>query len=114
LAVLVQCSLDGDVARGGAAVDADDAEHDLFRVADEVAAQPGLRLAGVMAVAPLDWAPGRAFSRLATVAHRLRTAYPAATIVSAGMSGDLEEAVAHGATHIRIGAALLGSRPPLR
>ncbi len=114
LPVLVQCSLDGDVTRGGAAVDATDPEHDLFRVAAAVAAQPGLRLAGVMAVAPLDWSAGYAFARLAVVAARLRESYPDATIVSAGMSGDLEEAVAHGATHLRIGAALLGSRPPLR
>jgi PLP dependent protein len=114
LGVLVQCSLDGDVARGGAAVDSDDPEHDFFRVAEAVAAQPSLHLAGVMAVAPLAWPAGYAFGRLAGVAERLRGAYPEAAIVSAGMSGDLEEAIEHGATHVRIGAALLGSRPPLR
>jgi pyridoxal phosphate enzyme (YggS family) len=114
LGVLVQCSLDGDLTRGGAAVDADQPEHDFFRVAEEVAAQPALRLDGVMAVAPLRWPAGYAFARLAGVAQRLQAAYPHATVVSAGMSGDLEEAIEHGATHVRIGAALLGSRPPLR
>jgi pyridoxal phosphate enzyme (YggS family) len=114
LPVLVQCSLDGDVTRGGAAVDADEEEHDLFRVAEAVTKQPGLRLAGVMTVAPLHWTAGYAFARLATVVDQLRAGYPQAEIVSAGMSGDLEEAITHGATHIRIGAALLGSRPPLR
>jgi hypothetical protein len=54
-----------------------------------------------------------AFARLAEVAQRLRAAYPAATVVSAGMSGDLEAAIAHGATHLRVGSALLGSRPAL-
>jgi hypothetical protein len=114
LDVLVQCSIDGDVARGGAAVDADDPKRDLFRVAEAVAGQPALRLAGLMAVAPLSWPAGRAFGRLAEIAERLRAGYPQASIVSAGMSGDLEEAIEHGATHLRIGAALLGSRPPLR
>lgn len=114
LDVFVQCSIDGDVARGGAAEEAADPQHDLFRVAAEVARQPALRLAGVMAVAPLRWEPGVAFARLAGVAGRLRAAYPTATAISAGMSGDLEQAIEHGATHLRIGAALLGSRPPLR
>ena len=114
LSVLVQCSLDGDTARGGAAVDADDPEYDLFQVAEVVAGQSALRLAGLMAVAPVDWPAGAAFARLAGVAERLRAEYPHAVILSAGMSGDLEEAVEHGATHLRIGAALLGSRPPLR
>jgi hypothetical protein len=66
-----------------------------------------------MAVAPRGEAPAVAFARLAEVAQRLRAAYPAATVVSAGMSGDLEAAIAHGATHLRVGSALLGSRPAL-
>ncbi|MGZ4637847.1 MAG: YggS family pyridoxal phosphate-dependent enzyme [Actinomycetes bacterium] len=72
-----------------------------------------LRLAGLMAVAPLDGDAGDAFARLATLAGRLRASYPPLTVVSAGMSGDLEAAIAHGATHLRVGRALLGSRPPL-
>jgi uncharacterized pyridoxal phosphate-containing UPF0001 family protein len=67
-----------------------------------------------MAVAPLDAPAEPAFARLAGLAGRLRDAYPSATVISAGMSGDLETAVGHGATHLRIGSALLGNRAPLR
>jgi len=56
--------------------------------------------------------PERAFEALARVSARLRASYDGATWISAGMSGDLEAAVAHGATHVRIGSALLGERPP--
>jgi pyridoxal phosphate enzyme (YggS family) len=82
-------------------------------VAAAVHAAGRLRLGGLMAVAPRGEAPAMAFARLAEVAQRLRAAYPAATVVSAGMSGDLEAAIAHGATHLRVGSALLGSRPAL-
>jgi uncharacterized pyridoxal phosphate-containing UPF0001 family protein len=67
-----------------------------------------------MAVAPLDEDPNQAFERLEKVAATIRTAHPAATWVSAGMSDDLAAAIAHGATHVRIGRKLLGQRPPLR
>jgi uncharacterized pyridoxal phosphate-containing UPF0001 family protein len=67
-----------------------------------------------MAVAPADWNPARAFARLAEVAQRVRAEHPDATVVSAGMSGDLEEAIEHGATHVRIGTSLLGMRNLLR
>ena len=70
-------------------------------------------LGGVMAVAPHGADPAAAFARLAELAARAPRRPPAATVVSAGMSGDLEAAVAHGATHLRVGTALLGSRPPL-
>ncbi len=66
-----------------------------------------------MAVAPREGDAGEAFARLALLAGELRTSYPEAVMVSAGMSGDLEAAVEHGATHLRVGTALLGSRPPL-
>jgi hypothetical protein len=108
LAALVQVSLDGDVTRGGAPADR------VPRVADAVAGQPALRLAGVMAVAPLSWDPHTAYRELAAIAGRLRAHHPGARMISAGMSGDLEAAVAGGATHLRIGSALLGNRPPLR
>jgi uncharacterized pyridoxal phosphate-containing UPF0001 family protein len=78
-----------------------------------VAGAPELWLRGVMAVAPLEWSPERAFERLASVASGLRVDYPTADLVSAGMSDDLEQAVAFGATHVRIGSALLGNRPAL-
>jgi uncharacterized pyridoxal phosphate-containing UPF0001 family protein len=63
-----------------------------------------------MAVAPLGADPGEAFARLAGVATRLRSAHPSATMISAGMSGDAGEAIAAGATHVRIGSAILGIR----
>jgi pyridoxal phosphate enzyme (YggS family) len=107
LDVLLQVSLDDTPGRGGVPV----AETPML--ADAVAATRGLRLAGVMAVAPLGVKPGPAFERLAAVAQRLTAQYPQATIISAGMSGDLEEAIAAGATHVRIGSALLGARPVL-
>ncbi|WP_221329859.1 YggS family pyridoxal phosphate-dependent enzyme [Actinoplanes sp. L3-i22] len=108
LEVLIQVSLDGDPARGGVAGD------DLWRVSDAVASSDGLRLGGLMAVAPLGQEPGQAFARLAELAGQLVATHPGATTVSAGMSGDLEEAVRHGATHVRIGTSLLGMRNSLR
>jgi len=108
LEVLLQVSIDGDPARGGVP------ESGLAELAEAVAGQPALRLRGVMAVAPLDWDPLVAFTRLAALAARLRAASPAATIISAGMTEDLVPALASGATHVRIGTALLGKRDPLR
>lgn len=113
LDVLVQVSIDGDPARGGAIPGAAEPERAVERVAAAVAGAPALRLAGVMAVAPTGWQPAAAFARLAEVAARLRADHPTATAVSAGMSGDLEAAIGHGATHVRVGSALLGRRPPL-
>ena len=107
LRVLVQVDLSGADGRGGAG------PAELPALADAVAATGALDLAGVMAVAPLDADPDEAFARLAQVAEALRRTHPSATVVSAGMSGDLEAAVTHGATHLRVGTALLGSRPPL-
>jgi pyridoxal phosphate enzyme (YggS family) len=108
LEVLVQVSVDGDPARGGVP------EPELAPVVAAVAEAPQLRLRGVMTVAPMSWRPVDAFGRLADIASRLRAEHPAATIVSAGMSGDLEAALACGATHLRIGSALLGKRDNLR
>jgi pyridoxal phosphate enzyme (YggS family) len=114
LDVLVEISIDGDPERGGALTDETDADRAVKSVAAAVAASSGLRLAGVMAMAPLSWQPEDAFDRLAQVAQALRTEYPAATWVSAGMSADLEAAISRGATHVRIGTALLGKRATLR
>ena len=106
--VLVQVSLDEtDTGRGGARPD------DVPALADLAGRLDGLRLAGVMAVAPLGGDPAAAFGRLAQLAERLRADHPGATAVSAGMSGDLEAAVLAGATHVRVGTALLGHRPPV-
>ena len=86
---------------------------DAGDLADAVAVRPLLRLRGVMAVAPLGVDPDAAFARLREVADGIRERHPRADWISAGMSGDLEAAVRHGATHLRVGTAILGSRPSL-
>ncbi|MEU0051111.1 YggS family pyridoxal phosphate-dependent enzyme [Streptomyces sp. NPDC006309] len=112
---LLQVALDAGASgrgeRGGVAPDG------IEELADLVAAAPGLRLDGLMTVAPLtgEYA-GReqaAFGRLMDLSTDLRRTHPAATMVSAGMSADLEQAVAAGATHVRVGSAVLGVRPRL-
>lgn len=87
---------------------------EIGQLAAGLDAAPGLRPAGLMAVAPLDEPAAPAFERLAGFSAELRSAYPAAAMISAGMSNDLEEAVAHGATHLRIGRDVLGNRPAPR
>jgi PLP dependent protein len=104
LRCLIQVSLDGAVGRGGAL------PADVPGLADTIAAEPGLSLGGVMAVAPQGAPPGPAFERLRDIAGILRSAHPEAVAISAGMSGDVEEAIARGATLVRIGTALLGGR----
>jgi len=101
---LIEVSLDGDPARGGAPAD------QVPGLAEALAAEPGLALAGVMAIAPLTMDPAEAFARLLDSAAVVRAVRPAATVISAGMSDDLEAAIAAGATHVRIGTALLGDR----
>ncbi|MEU2245874.1 YggS family pyridoxal phosphate-dependent enzyme [Streptomyces sp. NPDC019224] len=115
LGCLVQVALDAESgergARGGVAPDG------IEELADAVAAAPGLRLDGLMTVAPLSGPfAGRqraAFDRLMEFSSRLRGNHPAANMVSAGMSADLEDAIAAGATHVRVGTAVLGVRPGL-
>jgi PLP dependent protein len=107
LTALIQVSLegpDGDPDRGGAA------PSELTELAEAILAGGILRLGGVMAVAPLGVPAARAFAGLAAAAAAVRAVQPAATMISAGMSGDLEAAVEAGATHLRIGTALLGDR----
>jgi pyridoxal phosphate enzyme (YggS family) len=107
---LVQVSLDPPGAEGrSGAVPAVVPE-----VAAAIASAPSLRLRGLMAVAPLGAPPLPAFERLAEVAADLRRDHPEATVVSAGMSGDLEEAIRCGATHVRVGSAVLGPRPSIK
>jgi pyridoxal phosphate enzyme (YggS family) len=107
--VLVQVSLDmpgsSTAGRAGAA------PAEVPALAEQVTQTPGLRLRGVMAVAPLGEDPQPSFAKLAEVAAQVRLLDPSATWVSAGMSNDLEAAVESGATHVRIGSAVLGSRP---
>jgi hypothetical protein len=104
LRVLLQVSLDGDPGRGGALP-----EH-LLELAERVSAAEGLELDGVMAVAPLETDSDAAFAALAKHSARLRESFPDATVVSAGMSGDLERAIQYGSTCLRVGTALLGDR----
>lgn len=108
---LVQVDLDPPGAHEGRAGAPPDGVPGL---AEQVAAAEGLRLRGVMAVAPLGEDPAPAFARLMEVAAEVRRVDPSATWVSAGMSGDLEEAVSAGATHVRIGSAVLGRRPEIK
>jgi len=81
-------------------------------LADVLAAEQGLRLAGVMAIAPLGQPARPAYARLRAIAEMVRSAHPGAVVISAGMSDDLGEAIAEGATHVRVGTALLGGRRP--
>jgi PLP dependent protein len=105
LDVFLEVNLTPDPGRGGAQPEA------IEQLAEEVIAQPSLRLRGVMGVAPLDEEPRAAFARLRAVGDRVRTLEPAATWMSAGMSADYAEAIAEGATHLRIGTAITGKRP---
>jgi len=109
LTCLVQVSLDGDPARGGVPPTG------VPEIAEALDVEPGLLLGGVMAMAPLGVEPADAFAPLPACAAAVRSVRAAATVVSAGMSGDLEPAIEAGATHVRIGTALLGGRkPPVR
>jgi hypothetical protein len=107
LEVFLQLSVDGDPDRGGALA------ADIPALADAVAAADRLRLRGLMAVAPMDADPDEAFAVVEQASTRLRGDHPDADAISAGMSGDLEQAVRHGATHVRVGTALLGRRAPV-
>ena len=104
LEVFVQVSLDDDPGRGGAPAAA------LLELADAVAERAELNLRGVMAVPPIEADPDMAFGRLAELSAAVRAVHPGADAISAGMSADLEAAVRHGSTHLRVGSALLGRR----
>lgn len=110
LDVLLQVSLDPPGREGRAGAD----PGDVRDLAAEVVATDGLRLRGLMAVAPLGEEPEQAFVRLARIREDFLVEYPEATVLSAGMSGDLEQAIAHGATHVRVGSAVLGQRPTVK
>jgi hypothetical protein len=109
LTCLVQVDLDtpADPARGGVP------PAQVQEIAEAIEAEQALILGGMMAIAPLGADPARAFAALRPCSLAVRAVNPAATIISAGMSGDLEAAIGNGATHVRIGTALLGARRPL-
>ena len=104
--VLIQISLDGSAGRAGVA------PQDLSAIAAVLAGAPQVDLSGVMAVAPLDEDPRAAFERLSGIREGFLRDHPTATWCSAGMSNDYVEAIEQGATHVRIGSSILGSRPP--
>jgi len=104
--VFLEIDLSGEPGRGGVAPEGAE------ELAERVLAKPGLQLLGVMGVAPLGKEPRPAFARLRDVSDRIRALHPAATAISAGMSGDYADAIAEGATHLRIGTAITGKRPP--
>jgi pyridoxal phosphate enzyme (YggS family) len=102
--VFLQLSLDGDLERGGVV------ESELPALAEVVVAAPNLALAGLMCVPPVSAIPAEAFSQIYSVHQRFLRDFPNAQSLSTGMSGDFEVAIDHGATHIRVGSSILGSR----
>lgn len=106
ISLLLQLSLDLPIRpdRGGVAPE------ELIELGEKVKELSGLKLQGLMAVAPLDVAPELAFNALKTISGTFLRAFPDATWISAGMSGDFAEAIAAGATHLRVGSSILGSR----
>ena len=104
ITVFIQLSLDGALGRGGAAV------QDLPALATAISKQPQLQLAGLMCVPPAEYEYERAFAEVAKIKSDLNSNFPEAKSLSAGMSNDFEVAIAYGATHLRIGSQILGSR----
>ncbi|CAB4333868.1 MAG: YggS family pyridoxal phosphate-dependent enzyme [Actinobacteria bacterium] len=104
LEIFCQVSLDGSSGRGGVS------SEKLHELATAIEESSRHRLLGLMAVAPLGAQPLEAFSQLSVIHKAFMIDFPKANKLSAGMSGDFEEAIAHGATHIRIGSSILGSR----
>ncbi len=102
--VFIQVSLDGQVHRGGAL------PADIAQIAESILATENLKLQGLMSVAPLGEEPDSAFERLAKIHEDFKSKYPSAPYLSAGMSGDYLSAITHGATHVRVGSSILGSR----
>ncbi|MGV0814664.1 YggS family pyridoxal phosphate-dependent enzyme [Mycolicibacterium boenickei] len=108
LRVYIQISLDGDTERGGVDVNAPDLVDEICGSAN---AAEALEFVGLMGIPPLDSDPDDAFARLAAERDRVQRDYPHRLELSAGMSGDLEIAVKHGSTCVRVGTALMGQRP---
>jgi len=104
LGIFLQVNLDGELHRGGIGVE------DIYRLAEIVQQSQSHTLMGLMAVAPLTTSPEVAFNQLHEIQSRFLERFPAATALSAGMSGDFETAIEYGATHLRIGSQILGSR----
>jgi hypothetical protein len=108
LRVYVQISLDGDVERGGVDIGRPDLVDELCA---QVQSAQALQFVGLMGIPPLGSDPDEAFARLQAEHQRVQEAYQQRLQLSAGMSSDLEAAVEHGSTCVRVGTALLGQRP---
>ena len=108
LSIFLQVSLDGAHNRGGAEVD------QLYQLAEKVQDSATHTLLGLMSVPPVGMEPNQAYSQLAVIRNEFTKRFPDANSLSAGMSGDYEAAIAHGATHVRVGSSILGSRSPHR
>lgn len=104
LEIFLQVNLDGSAQRGGAAIES------LYTLASIIQAHPAHKLAGLMAVAPLGIDPEIAFGNLQEIQRGFLSDFPSAKSLSAGMSQDFEIAISHGATHLRIGSQIMGSR----
>ena len=105
----IELNLTDDPGRGGVQT-----ADDMLRLAERILAAGTIDLRGVMAVAPQDADPSKAFAEVATMSEILRQAYSNATDISAGMSADWQQAIEHGATHLRIGSSITGNRPTPR
>ena len=106
LSIFLQVSLDGAHNRGGAGVD------QLYQLAEKVSGSKTHTLAGLMSVPPVGMDPEVAYSQLSLIRNEFLRRFPKADSLSAGMSGDYEVAISHGATHVRVGSSILGSRSP--
>jgi pyridoxal phosphate enzyme (YggS family) len=104
LNIFIQISLDGDSTRAGVR------GGELIAIGQAISSAKNLDLIGLMVVPPVQAEPEKAFSEVAELAQRFRQEFPKAQSLSAGMSGDFEIAIAHGATHIRVGSQILGPR----
>lgn len=102
--LFLQLSLDGDPERGGVQ------ESELHQLARSLIERPGINLLGIMSVPPVTYQPALAFAEISEIHRRFVAQFPSATSLSAGMSGDYLIALDHGATHIRVGSKILGSR----
>ena len=102
----IELNLTDDPGRGGV-----NSADEMLALAERIASTDAIELRGVMAVAPLEEEPARAFDRVAALSAALTQAHPHATDISAGMSADWKEALGVGATHVRIGTSITGNRP---
>ena len=105
ISIFLQLSLDGAPGRGGVVAS------ELRALADSVANLPQIKLVGLMCVPPVELEHERAFSEIADIHQGFLANFPRANFLSAGMSSDYEVAITHGATHLRVGSQILGSRP---